>query len=101
MDIRTEQNVFREDLLHGKTAIVTGASRGIGAAIARRLCEAGANVVLCSRSAEAVAQIADTLQGKGYTAYAMAADISETGRAFESDTGWVFDRCRCLLCRAF
>ena len=77
MDIRTEQNAFREDLLHGKTAIVTGASRGIGAAIAHRLGEAGANVVLCSRSAEAVTQIANTLQGKGYTTYAMAADISE------------------------
>ncbi len=77
MDVSTEQNAFREDLLSGKTAVVTGASRGIGAAIARRLCEAGANVVLCSRSAESVAQIADTLQGKGYSTYAMAADISE------------------------
>ena len=62
MDVTTEQNAFREDLLSGKTAIVTGASRGIGAAIAQRLCEAGANVVLCSRSAESVAQIADTLR---------------------------------------
>ena len=64
MDATTEQNAFREDLLNGKTAIVTGASRGIGAAIAQRLCEAGANVVLCSRSAESVAQIADTLRAK-------------------------------------
>lgn len=79
MNVSTEQNAFREDLLNGKTAIVTGASRGIGAAIARRLCEAGANVVLCSRSAESVAQIADTLQGEGYSTYAMAADISEKG----------------------
>ena len=77
MDVATEQNAFRRDLLNGKTAIVTGASRGIGAAIAQRLCEAGANVVLCSRSAESVAQIADTLRGKGYSTYAMAADISE------------------------
>ena len=79
MDVSTEQNAFREDLLNGKTAIVTGASRGIGAAIARRLCEAGAHVVLCSRSAESVAQIADTLQGKSYSTYAMAADVSEKG----------------------
>ena len=77
MDVTTEQNAFREDLLSGKTAIVTGASRGIGAAIAQRLCEAGTNVVLCSRSAESVAQIGDTLRGKGYSTYAMAADISE------------------------
>lgn len=77
MDGTSGQGAFRGDLLSGKTAIVTGASRGIGAAIAHRLCEAGANVVLCSRSAESVAQIADTLQGKGYTAFSMAADISE------------------------
>ena len=77
MDVKTEQNAFRKDLLSGKTAIVTGASRGIGAASAQRLCEAGANVVLCSRSAESVAQIADTLQGEGYSTYAMAADVSE------------------------
>ncbi|MDE0018233.1 3-oxoacyl-ACP reductase FabG [Candidatus Poribacteria bacterium] len=77
MDVLTEQNAFRADLLNGKTAIVTGASRGIGAAIAGKLCEGGANVVLCSRSAESVAQIADTLRGKGYSTYGMAADISE------------------------
>lgn len=64
-------------MLIGKTAIVTGASRGIGAAIARKLCEAGANVALCSRSTEAVAQIADTLKSEGYTAIYKAADISQ------------------------
>ena len=77
MDGTLEQSAFRGDLLSGKTAIVTGASRGIGAAIAHRLCEAGANVVLCSRSAESVAQIADTLQVKGYTVFSTAADISQ------------------------
>ena len=41
MDVTTEQSAFREDLLRGKTAIVTGASRGIGAAIAHSLCESG------------------------------------------------------------
>lgn len=64
-------------MLTGKTAIVTGASRGIGAAIARKLCEAGANVALCSRSAEAVAATADTLNSEGYTAISTAADISK------------------------
>ena len=77
MDVKIEHSAFREDLLSGKTAIVTGASRGIGAAIAQRLCETGANVVLCSRSADAVGQIADTLQGNGYPVLAMAADISQ------------------------
>ena len=77
MDVTTERSAFREDLLSGKTAIVTGASRGIGAAIAHRLCETGANVVICSRSADAIGQVADTLQDKGYTVHAMAADISQ------------------------
>ena len=77
MDVPTAQSAFREDLLSGKTAIVTGASRGIGAAIAQRLCEAGANVVLCSRSAEAVSQVAEVLKEKGYTTLSMAADISQ------------------------
>lgn len=77
MDGTTERSVFGENTLNGKTAIVTGASRGIGAAIAQRLCETGANVVICSRSADAVGQVADTLQDKGYTVHALAADISE------------------------
>lgn len=77
MDVTTERSAFREDLLRGKTAIVTGASRGIGAAIAHRLCEAGANVVICSRSADAVGEVANTLAAKGYTVQAMAANISQ------------------------
>ncbi len=77
MDVTTERSAFREDLLRGKTAIVTGASRGIGAAIAHRLCEAGANVVICSRSADAVGEVANTLAAKGYTVQAIAADISQ------------------------
>ena len=77
MNGTTEQSAFKADVLRDKTAIVTGASRGIGAAIAHKLCEAGANVVLCSRSVDAVGQIADTLQGKGYTVLSMAADISQ------------------------
>ncbi len=77
MEATTEKRVFTENLLSGKTAIVTGASRGIGAAIAKQLCEVGANVVLCSRSTESIAQTADVLNDKGYTIHAMAADISK------------------------
>ena len=77
MDQPTKQNVFNENLLSGKTAIVTGASRGIGAAIAQRLCEVGANVVICSRSTESVSGTANELENKGYTIHAIAADISK------------------------
>ncbi|MEQ8934626.1 MAG: SDR family oxidoreductase [Amphiplicatus sp.] len=47
--------------LSGKTAIVTGASRGIGEAIARRLAEHGANVVVSSRNLEPCEEVAASI----------------------------------------
>ena len=49
--------------LEGKTALVSGASRGIGLAIARRMAEAGANVMLSSRKADELAAAAAGLAG--------------------------------------
>jgi NAD(P)-dependent dehydrogenase (short-subunit alcohol dehydrogenase family) len=51
--------------LPGKTALITGASRGIGLAIASRFLEAGANVMLSSRTAEDLAATAASLEGDG------------------------------------
>jgi len=49
--------------LDGKTAVITGSSRGIGLAIARRMAEAGANVMLTSRKADALETAAAGLAG--------------------------------------
>lgn len=59
----------------GKVALVTGASRGIGAAVARAFCSAGARVAVSARDAEALARLADEL-GDGQ-ALALPTDVSE------------------------
>ena len=62
--------------LKDKVAIVTGASRGIGEAIARKFCQEGASVMLCSRSAASSAA-ADALVGEGWNTKSIQADVSQ------------------------
>ena len=58
----------------GKTVLITGASRGIGAATAQHLASLGANVVLTARSGDALEQIATQI---GPQAKAIACDVSD------------------------
>lgn len=62
--------------LSGRTAVVTGASRGIGRAIADLLADQGADVVLVSRSAPALAEAVESITARGGRAIAVAADVT-------------------------
>src|SRR5437773_593217 len=64
-------------ILEGRRAIVTGASRGIGAEIARALARAGAAVVLAARDEEALVRLATELEGEGGRAVVAPTDVSE------------------------
>lgn len=63
-----------EQTLSGKTVLITGASRGIGAAAAHAFADAGANVVLAARSTDDIRAIAT---GIGERALAVACDVSD------------------------
>jgi 3-oxoacyl-[acyl-carrier protein] reductase len=66
-------------LLEGKVSIVTGASRGIGRAIATALAAEGAHVVLAARDAARLAEGVGEIQARGGRAEALALDVTERG----------------------
>jgi NAD(P)-dependent dehydrogenase (short-subunit alcohol dehydrogenase family) len=66
-----------ENRLDGKVALVTGASRGIGASIARSLADIGASVAVTARSEEALSEIATSLNS-GSNSLAVPADVART-----------------------
>ena len=76
--------------LEGKAALVTGATRGIGRAIAEALGAAGAAVAVCARSAEDCASAAADLSLRGIRAVAIPANVSHQGVP-ESLTAQVLD----------
>jgi NAD(P)-dependent dehydrogenase (short-subunit alcohol dehydrogenase family) len=67
----------RQSSLEGRTALVTGAGRGIGAAVARSLAAEGAHVVLSARSAEELELVATSIGEHGGTADVHAGDLSD------------------------
>jgi 3-oxoacyl-[acyl-carrier protein] reductase len=64
--------------LEGKTALVTGGSRGIGLAIAQRLGSLGAKVSICARDAERLERAARQLREDGISTLGVHADVTRT-----------------------
>jgi NAD(P)-dependent dehydrogenase (short-subunit alcohol dehydrogenase family) len=67
-----------EKPLEGKVACITGASRGIGLAIAQTLGRMGAKVAICARDRARLDRAAAELQREGISVFAAAADVTET-----------------------
>jgi len=73
---------------NGKAAIITGASRGIGAAAARELAGRGAAVILASRTVHQIDEVAENIRSIGGKALAIACDVTRY-----SDCEAVVDHC--------
>ena len=64
-------------LLEGRIALITGASRGIGAALARRFAAEGAHVILCARTVGGLEAVDDAIQAAGGKATLVPIDLRE------------------------
>jgi len=65
------------DAVHGKTVLVTGGSSGIGEATAKKVTDAGGEVVLVARTREKLEKVADEIRGSGGTAHVYPCDLSD------------------------
>lgn len=64
-------------VLSEKIALITGASRGIGAAVAQRFARAGAHVVLAARNQDGLVEVDDTIRAEGGRATLVPLDLSK------------------------
>ena len=70
--------------LDNKTALITGASSGIGLGCAVALAEAGAHVVVSARSSDKLNSVVDAMKAKGLSAEAMVMDVADTNAIKET-----------------
>ena len=69
--------------LDGRRALVTGASRGLGLAMAAALAEAGAHVTLAARGGDEVEAVVEAIRRRGDGAEALVLDVTDTARVTE------------------
>src|SRR5579875_1494506 len=72
-------SIFRDHLLAGRTAFVTGGGSGIGQRMAERFAEHGARVMLVGRNREKLEAAASLIRGRGGVAATQAADVRDYG----------------------
>lgn len=70
---------MKETSLQGKVAVVTGGSRGIGAAIARKLALMAAKVIIAGRTERELNSTASAIQGEGGSCEGIVCDVSDLG----------------------
>lgn len=70
--------------LAGKTALITGASRGIGRSIAIAYAQAGADVALVARDEEALAEVRKAVEAAGRKAVVLTCDVTDRDRVIET-----------------
>lgn len=85
--------------LDGKVVMISGGSKGLGAALARRFADEGAAVSLCARGAEELAEIGVELEGRGARVLTRVADVADEDdvKAWVRETLDRFDRIDVLV----
>ena len=74
--------------LTGKTALITGAWRGIGFALAGGLARAGANIILNGRDSDKTAAAVSALQAAGYSATEIVFDVTDNAATLAAIDGY-------------